>query len=103
MQVPLEVMLPLGIIANELLTNCMKYAFTDAGGVITIELHHKDGRYRFLYSDDGIGVKEPQQLLKGNSLGIKLVHLAAKQLHGTVSLSSPKGLMYEIEFKDGQH
>ncbi len=98
-KVPLEVMLQLGIIANELLTNSIKYAFKNATGSITIELHHKDDNYRFLYSDDGIGVKEPQQLLQGNSLGIKLVHLCVKQLNGTVTLSSQKGLMYEIEFK----
>lgn len=99
-EVSLEIMLQLGIIANELLTNSIKYAFEDAAGVITIELHHENGNYKFIYYDNGVGVEAPQELLKSNSLGIKLVHLSVKQLNGTVVLSNPKGLKYEIEFKD---
>jgi len=98
-EVSLEIMLQLGIIANELLTNSIKYAFEDAAGVITIELHHENGNYKFIYYDNGVGVEAPQELLKSNSLGIKLVHLSVKQLNGTVVLSNPKGLKYEIEFK----
>jgi len=99
-EVSLEIMLQLGIIANELLTNSIKYAFEGAAGLITIELHHDNGNYTFIYYDNGVGVEAPQELLKGNSLGIKLVHLSVKQLNGTVVLSNPKGLKYEIEFKD---
>jgi two-component sensor histidine kinase len=95
---PLEVMIQLGIIANELVTNSIKYAFEDEKGTITIELHHHNNHFTFVYYDDGIGSQEPQKLLERKSLGIKLIHLATRQLHGTVKLSSPNGLRYDIEF-----
>ena len=100
-QMSLEVMIQLGIIANELPTNSIKYAFENSKGTITIELRHQEDIYLFIYSDDGIGAIKPQELLKSKSLGIKLIHLAAKQLNGSVMLTSPQGLHYEIEFKNG--
>jgi two-component sensor histidine kinase len=98
--VPLEMMLQLGIIANELLTNSIKYAFNGGEGVITMELEHHEGVYKFRYSDNGVGVASPQELLKSPTLGVKLIHLCTRQLNGEVTLSSPKGLTYEIEFKN---
>jgi two-component sensor histidine kinase len=91
-------MIQLGIMVNELLTNSIKYAFKEEGGVITIELYHHDGHCKFVYSDNGTGVMEPDKLANGRSLGIKLIHLTAKQLGGSIKISSPKGLKYEIEF-----
>ncbi len=100
-QMPLEVMIQLGIIANELLTNSIKYAFKSSQGNITIALEHQADHFLFIYSDDGIGSENPQELLKSKSLGLKLIHLAARQLNGSVTLTSPQGLHYTIEFKNG--
>ncbi len=99
MRVPLEVMLQLGIIANELLTNSIKYAFDEEGGTITITLEHRHDGYIFICRDDGKGVKAPEALLRNNSLGVKLVHLCVKQLKGTLMLTSEQGLQYTIEFE----
>ncbi len=95
----LNVMVQLGIMVNELLTNSIKYAFEKEEGEITIELKHDEEEYVFTYSDNGIGHEFPEILLKSNSLGIKLIYLTAKQLKGTVRISSPQGLKYEIRFK----
>ncbi len=100
-QLGLEVMIQLGIIANELLTNSIKYAFKDEQGAIKISLSSKDKKYHFTYSDNGIGVLDTAKLLKAKSLGIKLIHLAARQLNGSVMLTSQNGLHYEIEFENG--
>lgn len=96
---PLDVMVQLGIMMNELLTNSIKYAFENEEGHINIELSHQNSMYKFIYFDNGTGSKEPQKLLKSKSLGIKLISLTAKQLKGSLKISSPKGLKYEIEFK----
>jgi len=98
MKVPLEVMLQLGIIANELLTNSIKYAFDNEGGTITLILEHNENGYIFTCKDDGKGVEEPEALLRNNSLGVKLVHLCVKQLKGTLTLTGFKGLEYNIVF-----
>ena len=95
---PLEVMIQLGIMVNELLTNSIKYAFEEDGGIITMELYRHNGQCVFIYSDDGIGVDDPDTLAGGKSLGIKLINLTAKQLGGSVKISSLNGLKYEIGF-----
>jgi len=99
-KMPLDLMVQLGIMANELLTNSIKYAFKDDVGIISIELHNNNGIYSFIYSDNGIGVEDIESLQKGKSLGVKLIYLAAKKLKGKVSISSERGLKYKVEFKD---
>ena len=98
---PLETMIQLGIMINEMLTNSIKYAFrqqTDHNKTITMTLHKEAEAYHFCYEDNGQGVGDTEGLMQSRSLGIKLVHLTAKQLGGTVEISSPKGLKYDIRF-----
>lgn len=95
----LNVMVQLGIMINELFTNSVKYAFLDNKGDIYIELQHDTDNYILTYSDNGIGHRSPEELLRSSSLGIKLIHLTAKQLKGNVHISSQEGLKYEIRFK----
>ncbi len=96
---PLETMVQLGIMANEFITNSIKYAFPENRGTILLELARSETTYRFVYSDNGVGHHAPQTLLSHKSLGIKLITLTAKQLKGNVTISSPKGLKFEVEFK----
>ena len=95
----LNIMVQLGIMINELLTNSIKYAFKSDQGLINIDLHHNAADYILTYSDNGIGHASPEELLQSKSLGIKLIHLTARQLKGTVEISSAKGLQYKIRFK----
>lgn len=98
---PLDVMIQLGIIINELVTNSIKYAFKEGEGRIVIGLKRLDGCCILSYRDDGIGVEDTQRILKGKSLGIKLVHLAVRQLNATMQMKSENGLRYEIGFACG--
>lgn len=100
LQIPLKMMIQLGMIMNELLTNSIKYAFLNESGEIDIQLTHNSGYYTFIYSDNGTGLENPEKLFKGNTLGIKIVKIASKQLGSDIELSSPKGLQYKIRFPD---
>ena len=95
---PLETMVQLGIMVNEFITNSLKYAFPDGKGTITMDLTRKNGKTCFIYYDDGIGSSAPHTLLERKSLGIKLIHLTARQLKGELTISSPQGLHFEVEF-----
>jgi len=96
---PLEMMVQLGIMTNELLTNSIKYAFGESGGIIHIDLRDEGDSYLFRYEDDGRGVADTDQLFVGSSLGLKLIRLTAKQLGGDVDVFSSEGLKYTIRFK----
>ena len=95
---PLEIMVQLGIMVNEFITNSIKYAFPDNSGQIDIFLTQTEGNYLFIYKDNGIGHETPESLLEHKSLGIKLINLTAKQLKGNVVTSSPNGLKFEVRF-----
>ena len=95
---PLETMIQLGIMVNELMTNSVKYAFGKEGGVISLSLWCGDGECVFTYSDDGRGVDDLEALQRYNGLGVRLVRLTARQLGGDVEITSPKGLRYEVRF-----
>ena len=95
---PLETMVQLGIMVNEFITNSIKYAFPEHHGEIDISLTQIEGKYSFVYKDNGIGHEAPESLLKNKSLGIKLINLTAKQLKGNVRTSSANGLKFEVGF-----
>jgi two-component sensor histidine kinase len=48
--------IPLGLIVNELITNSLKYAFTEGmKGHINVNFHPQDDHYEFIVPDNGIG------------------------------------------------
>lgn len=82
--VGLKTIVPLGLMINELLSNSLKHAFSDATkGEITIHLSRQNGNYlRFIYCDSGRW-KEPSG--QSNGFGSELLQMLTVQLEGKVS------------------
>ncbi len=96
---PLEIMMQLGLIVNELLNNSFKYAFEGReNGEIKLIMKQTGNHYLLIYHDNGKGFEDTQSLLQGRSLGVKLMRLAIKQLNGTMEVANMNGLTYRIEF-----
>lgn len=95
---PLEIMVQLGIMIHELLTNSIKYAFSEDNGNIYIRLEALKKTYTLIYEDDGVGHPNPKEISDKSSLGLKLIFLTVKQLKGSLEISSEKGLKYMIRF-----
>jgi len=98
-KIPLSVMVQLGIMINELFTNSIKYAFANKRGNISIELQQYSDEYLLIYADNGKGCPSLDELLKSKSLGIRLIHLTARQLKGTIEVVNDNGLKYKIRFR----
>jgi len=93
--------IPVALIANELVTNCYKYAFTDSNtGDIFINLNKINDEIVFSISDSGIGIPEDMDIAKTNSLGFKLLTIFVKQLKGSFECKNNPGLTVNIKFKD---
>lgn len=76
--------IPMAMIFNELITNSLKYAFSDIEkGEIKITYEANE----FIYSDNGPGILTDK---KEGSLGLKLVKLFATQLGATVRSEKTK-------------
>ncbi len=97
LRLPVDRAVPLGLIANELLTNAARHAFPDGRrGTIVARLALSGGDAALVVSDDGVGLDE------GGSgrpaLGLELVRLLAGQLGGAFALESAAGLTARVDF-----
>lgn len=93
---PAEKAQALGLIANELLTNTLKYAFKDRlTGTVGLSLHASDGRMLFVYSDDGSGFSGRS---RKDSKGMRLIGALANTLGATYTISGTDGVHFELAF-----
>jgi len=93
--------IPLGLIINECIVNAIKYAFPgDRKGIVSINLQSIDEDHALLnISDNGVGLPVDFDVMKPNSLGLKLVQGLTKQLNGNVNIISENGLSVIIRFE----
>lgn len=99
-----EIAVPLGLIANEFVTNSLKYAFDGKGGLIAIHVDpvEKD-QIRIRLSDNGKGMPEqPSVVEPGSGMGMGLIDGLARQIGAeTHWASSSDGTELCLEFTPG--
>lgn len=96
LHMPIDSVIYLGIIINELLINSLKYAFKDCKGRIKIVIKQlESSRYLLEYSDNGQGLGKENK----TGFGSLIIKLASTQLKGNLERSSSNsGLYYKIEY-----
>jgi two-component sensor histidine kinase/HAMP domain-containing protein len=90
-----------GLIANELVTNSLKYAFGGRKkGRIAITLKKVDAHLaEFIVRDDGPGLPRGFDPKSTDSLGLRMVWiLAENQLDGEIDVRQNQGLAYFVKF-----
>jgi PAS domain S-box-containing protein len=92
----------LGIIVNELITNIMKYAFTNTG-IITISASLFDKKVMISLHDNGTGMPESVDFDHSAGFGLKLINLLTKQLNGSIRIERGYGSTIILEFDVGGH
>ena len=78
--IPLDRAVPVGLIVNELVTNSLKYAFNENGGVISVafRVDQTIGEAKLSVSDNGRGMGPPRE----GGFGLRLVESLVGQLGG---------------------
>ncbi len=91
--VDLNTAVPLSLIANELILNALKYAFTGrTEGTLTIELHPGAERNELRVADDGPGFPSTLDPTTTRTLGLRLVRDLSRQIAGELEIDSkPSG------------
>lgn len=92
---------PIGLICNELINNCYKYAFKDMNeGVISIILKREDDDVLLKVSDNGTGLPDDFDLNGKSSLGMTLLNALTSQIRGELNVTSEpgKGTNFTIRF-----
>lgn len=104
LELDVDTAVPIGLIANELPCNALKYAFPqNQQGEIQVGLK-KAGINNELIScvtDNGKG-KQNNATPKGAGFGTELVHLLVQQLEGRLTVDVSKGTTVSIYFKESK-
>ena len=102
----IDTAIPTGLIVNELVSNCLKYAFKpDKDGEIRISLRSlDDGEKELIVSDNGVGLPESLDIKKAESLGLRMItNLTERSLHGKVNINKINGTEFQIIFKEKEY
>ncbi|MEO6550243.1 MAG: histidine kinase dimerization/phosphoacceptor domain -containing protein [Ferruginibacter sp.] len=93
---------PVGLILNEAITNCIKYAFPNniTGNVIVSFTKEDDECLLLTIADNGIGIAKDIDLSQRNSLGIQLMQTLSEQLDGNIKIESLEGTVVKVYFRD---
>ena len=87
-----DTVIPIGLIVNELVSNCLKYAFSiGEKGVISVSLQEIDDRLILTVSDNGKGIAQTEIDNLGDSLGYKLIQALSAQLNGSYQIDGDHG------------
>lgn len=76
----IETAVPLGLILNELISNCLKHGFPNGDGEIYIKLKNLDDKYEMVVGDNGIGFPKELNFQNTDSLGLQLVNNLVNQI-----------------------
>ncbi len=81
--------MPVGLIATELLTNALKYAYPpDTVGEIRVSYSRSQTERRLEVHDEGLGLPPGVDPAKSDSLGFTLVRTLAEQIGGRLSIGA---------------
>ncbi|HEX7412463.1 MAG TPA: PAS domain S-box protein [Bacteroidia bacterium] len=97
----LDTSIPCGLIVNELVSNALKYAFTDGSeGFVTLKVKKQksNDKIKMTIADNGIGIPDAIDYKNTESLGLQLVTILAEQINGIITLKRTKGTIFEIIF-----
>jgi len=91
---------PIGLILNEAVTNCVKYAFPDerARGNVDVEMIQRAERVCLTIRDDGVGLPEGFDIRVTASLGMSLIKGLSKQLEAELSIVGDAGTTISLSF-----
>jgi len=98
MEVPTATAIPLGFIANELITNAVKYG----NGRVIVELSSgPDGRHIFAVSNDGDALPSGYDPAASKGLGMKIVGALVKKIGGNFTFGlgeGNRGARFTVQF-----
>lgn len=98
LELDVDYAIPLGLIANELVTNSLKYAFpNNRHGAVSIKLQQEESDLILHVSDNGVGKSVSVVDDPNKGFGSELIDMLRLQLKGELVESSGSG--FEVKFK----
>ncbi len=100
----LDTIIPLGSMVTELVSNSLKHAFPNGRpGTITVSVRTLDRRaFELIVADDGVGMPCSTDVSKPKSLGLDLIRIFVRQIHGEMESFCENGTRVRITFQDAR-
>ncbi len=96
-----DVVVPIGLILNELLTNCLKYAFNPGEvGAIKVVLKEQDDVLHLSVYDNGVGLPQDFNPETKKSFGHKMILTFLQKLKGEMEMYNEDGTKVDITIKN---
>ncbi|MEL7529768.1 MAG: histidine kinase dimerization/phosphoacceptor domain -containing protein [Bacteroidota bacterium] len=87
-----DLLIPLGLILNELISNALKHGFAERQqGEIKIEVQALADKLQVKVADNGVGLPEDFERRSQQSLGFKLIRSFVKKMNGSLQINSQAG------------
>jgi PAS domain S-box-containing protein len=99
--IDLDLAISCGLIINEIISNCLKYAFPDGrSGRINVSYNKlDDGHLEIMVKDNGVGITKEIDVSQSSSLGMRMIYdLGKRKLKGTVDMTQDNGVTWRIVF-----
>ncbi len=100
----LDVAVPLGLIASELITNAFKHGFKNISQpLINLELKRiNQNQVVLIVSDNGGGLPTDFDINTSTTLGMELITALTEQINGSVDFKNENGTHFSVTFKVNQ-
>jgi two-component sensor histidine kinase len=96
-EVDIDRMIPLGLVANEVITNALKHAFTGREqGRLTVRFQRVGPDVELMIADDGVG--SAGSVGQDDSFGNMLIRTFTEQLEGELRINSEEGTEVRLRF-----
>lgn len=97
-QMDVEVLVPIGLILNELVSNSLKHAFPEGqSGEVKVALCRKGKDYLMEVSDNGIGMETTDFSSKrGDSFGLRMIHAFCEKLKAKMQITNRQGTHVQL-------
>ncbi len=95
----LNMLVPIGLILNELITNSFKHAFAHAeAGTISLDLRKENNSVILTYADGGAGIDPAKFDENTETLGLYLIRRLTRQLKGEMVYHNESGSKFTFTF-----
>jgi two-component sensor histidine kinase len=100
MHLDVEIVVPLGLMLNELITNCLKYAFPAGEGTIKIILEEANNKLRICLYDNGFGLAPDINITESGTFGFKMIDAFIQKMKGDIKIYSEDGTKVELTVRN---
>ncbi len=99
LELDVDVMVPLGLILNELISNSLKHGFPGGRrGQLSVSFAEKEGSFLLEVADTGVGITQQQKQDKTSGFGYQLIHTFCKKLKGQLNIFNENGTVIQFSF-----